>query len=119
MERRQIFFMVFVALVLATWFGLQSAFGPKPKPKPVAKLDKPADQGAGKEAAKEPGNEGDQPSAEGNVPGAEKPEGGADAKPTATPEAWISAGSLNPTGPYRFLAAFSTRGAATRASRAL
>lgn len=114
MERRQIFFMVFVAAVLATWFGLQQMYGPKPKPKPVAKLNKPADQGVGKEVDNQLGKEGDKPSADGNQPGAKQPEGDADAtpKPNASPETWISAGSLNPASPYRFLAAFSTRGAA-------
>lgn len=108
MERRQIFFFIFVAVVLAVWIGLQQKFGPKPKPKPLAK-DKAQQGEAGKEDGKQP------PEANTEDKGADKPGEAADpakAKNNGGPETWISAGSLNPAGAYRYLAAFSTRGAA-------
>lgn len=106
MDRRQTFFIIFAGVVIITWMGLTAKFGPKPKPKP-----KPvAQNGAGQEdkPAEKPGEE---------KPGEEtKPAEPGDAPPAAAatngPEQWISAGSLNATGPHRFLATFTTRGAA-------
>lgn len=100
MERRQLIFFVFVAAVLAVWMALQAKFGPKPKPKPVAKQvegndDAPKSDDPGKV---EPGDKEDAAPEEPSEP---EPE-----------ESWLTAGSLEFPGPYRFLATFSTRGAA-------
>lgn len=118
MERRQLIFMVFVAVVIATWLGIQAKFGPKPKPKPVAKdVDKQKGDAAknGEKDAAKPGEEGKggaQAEKEKGPDGAPVGENPALTNEDKTPEEWLTAGSLDPKAPYKFLATFSNRGAA-------
>ncbi len=114
MERRQLIFMVFVAVVIATWLGIQAKFGPKPKPKPIAKeIAKQGDdaQKNGEKPAVDP-NGGDPEGKEKGPDGAPIGENPALVNEDKTPEAWLTAGSLDAAAAYKFLATFSNRGAA-------